>query len=131
PVYNPDLAIGRRNTVLEQMTKYKFISSAECDSGKATPLALNYEVENHNKGLATYFRSHINSYLIRWCKERGLDLYKDGLKIYTTIDSRIQKHAEEALTEHMKALQKKFFAFWKGRTPWRDEEMKEIPNFIE
>ncbi len=131
PVYNPDLAMGRRNTVLEQMKKYNFITAEVCDSIKASPLALNYEVENHNKGLATYFRSHINAYLIKWCKERGLDLYKDGLKIYTTIDSRIQKHAEEAVSEHMAVLQKRFFSFWKGRTPWRDEDMKEIPNFIE
>ncbi len=131
PILNPELSLNRRNTVLDQMSKYEFITEAQCDSVKKIPLSLNYEVENHNKGLATYFRSHINAYLIKWAKDRGLDLYADGLKVYTTIDSRIQKHAEASVNEHMNALQKKFFTFWKGRTPWRDEQMKEIPNFIE
>lgn len=131
PILNPELSLHRRNTVLDQMCKYEFITETQCDSVKKTSLSLNYEVENHNKGLATYFRSHINAYLIKWAKDRGLDLYADGLKVYTTIDSRIQKHAEASVNEHMNTLQKKFFAFWKGRTPWRDEHMKEIPNFIE
>ena len=95
------------------------------------PISLIYEVENHNKGSATYFRSYITRYLMSWCKARGIDLYEDGIKIYTTIDSKIQKYAEDAVTEHMKYLQQKFFSYWKGKTPWRDEEMKEIPYFIE
>jgi len=131
PVLNPELSFNRRNTVLDQMYKYDFITEAQCDSVKKVPLSLNYEVENHNKGLATYFRSHINAYLIKWAKDRGLDLYADGLKVYTTIDSRMQQHAESAVNQHMHTLQNKFFSFWKGRTPWRDEQMKEIPNFIE
>jgi penicillin-binding protein 1A len=131
PVFNPDTALSRRNTVLEQMQKYKYIGATRCRSTKAIPLSLQYEVENHNTGLATYFRSQITPYLLHWCEEKGLDLYADGLKIYTTIDLRMQQHAEAAVGEHMKTLQQKFFAYWKNQTPWRDENMKEIPNFIE
>jgi len=131
PVYNPDNAIVRRNVVLEQMNKYNFITHDQYTALSSQPIGLHYEVENHNKGSATYFRSYITRYLISWCKDRGIDLYEDGIKIYTTIDSRIQKYAEDAMTEHMKYLQSKFFAYWKGKTPWRDEEMKEIPYFIE
>lgn len=131
PVYNPENAIARRNTVLEQLNKYKYISDAQFTTLSAQPIALKYEVENHNKGSATYFRSYITRYLISWCNERGIDLYEDGIKIYTTIDSKIQAYAEASVSEHMKYLQGKFFAYWKGKTPWRDEEFKEIPNFIE
>ncbi|MBC7450631.1 MAG: transglycosylase domain-containing protein [Cytophagales bacterium] len=131
PIYNPDNALIRRNTVLEQMAKYNFITDEQYAVFSKQPIGLVYEVENHNKGSATYFRSYITRYLLSWCKDRGIDLYEDGIKIYTTIDSKIQKYAEDAVAEHMKYLQKKFFNYWKGQTPWRDEEMKEIPFFIE
>lgn len=131
PVYNPDNALIRRNTVLEQLYKYKYISNVQYASLAAEPIGLKYEVENHNKGSATYFRSYITRYLLKWCSERGIDLYEDGIKIYTTIDSKIQAHAEAAVAEHMKYLQNKFFAYWKGKTPWRDESLVEIPRFIE
>ncbi|MFN3403829.1 MAG: penicillin-binding protein 1A [Cytophagaceae bacterium] len=131
PIYNPDTAIGRRNTVLSQMVKYGFLEPARFDSIKQLPITLQYNVENHNKGLATYFRSVITSYLMAWCKERGMDLYSDGLKIYTTLDSRMQKYAEDAVREHMKDQQEKFFAHWKGRNPWADENGKEIKGFID
>ncbi|WP_018343164.1 penicillin-binding protein 1A [Cytophaga aurantiaca] len=131
PIYNPDNALARRNTVLEQLEKYSFISAAQQSSLSSQPLNLKYEVENHNKGSATYFRSYITRYLLRWCADRNIDLYEDGIKIYTTIDSKIQTHAESAVAEHMAYLQSKFFTYWKNKTPWRDEEMKEIPNFIE
>ncbi|MFL5730193.1 MAG: penicillin-binding protein 1A [Cytophagaceae bacterium] len=131
PVYNPEEAFGRRNTVLDQMRKYDYLSAAQFDSLKVIPIKLRYNVENHNQGLATYFRSLSTNFLIAWCKERGLDLYSDGLRIYSTIDSRMQKHAEDAVSEHMKDLQKKFFATWGKRNPWLDEKGKEIPNFIE
>lgn len=130
PVFNPDTALFRRNTVLDQMYKYKYIGATKCKAAQALPLSLQYEVEGHNTGMATYFRSQITPFLLNWCEEKGLDLYADGLKIYTTIDSRLQKHAEASVSEHMKTLQKKFFDYWDGRTPWRDEHMKEIPNFI-
>lgn len=131
PILNPDNALSRRNTVLEQMNKYNYISNDSLALLSKKPIGLKYEVENHNKGSATYFRSYITDYLIKWCREHDIDLYNDGIKIYTTIDSKLQKHAEMAMQEHMKFLQNKFFKYWNGRTPWRDEQMKEIPNFIE
>jgi penicillin-binding protein 1A len=131
PVENPDFAIGRRNTVLDQMEKYGYLTAEQFDSLKKIPIHLRYNVENHNQGLATYFRSLSTNFLIGWCKERGLDLYSDGLRIYSTIDSRMQKYAEDAVAEHMKDLQKKFFQQWGKKNPWLDEKGKEIPNFIE
>jgi penicillin-binding protein 1A len=131
PIYNPDNALSRRNTVLEQLEKYSYISRAQQTLLSSKPIGLKYEVENHHKGSATYFRSYITRYLLSWCNDRNIDLYEDGIKIYTTIDSKIQAHAESAVAEHMSYLQNKFFAYWKNKTPWRDEEMNEIPNFIE
>jgi penicillin-binding protein 1A len=130
PVYNPENSVARRNTVFAQMKKYKYITPNEFDSLRQLPLKLNYKVENHNSGVATYFRSVITSYLMSWSKQRGIDLFADGLKIYTTIDSRMQRYAEEAVAQHMKAEQKKFSDHWKGHNPWTDEKGKEIPNFI-
>ncbi|MBX9853763.1 MAG: transglycosylase domain-containing protein [Cytophagaceae bacterium] len=131
PVLNPENSLGRRNTVLEQMNKYGFLSQNKFDSLKQLPITLKYNVENHNKGLATYFRGAITDSLKVWCKKRGYDLYSDGLKVYCTIDSRMQKYAEEAVTEHMKDQQKKFFAHWKGKSPWIDEDKRVIKGFIE
>jgi penicillin-binding protein 1A len=131
PVLNPANSLERRNVVLDQMQKYNFLSKTETDTLQAKPIELVYEVENHNTGLATYFRSVITDYLLKWCKERGLDLYTDGLRIHTTIDSRIQKHAEAAVLRHMKEQQKIFYNQWKNMTPWRTEDLKEIPNFLE
>lgn len=131
PIYNPENSLSRRNTVLDQLEKYSYISKAQKSVLASKPIGLKYQVENHNNGSATYFRSYITRYLIKWCNDRNIDLYEDGIKIYTTIDSKIQTHAEEALTEHMTYLQNKFFKYWKNKTPWRDEMFKEIPNFIE
>ncbi|MCS6822723.1 MAG: transglycosylase domain-containing protein [Cytophagaceae bacterium] len=131
PILNPENALARRNVVLDQMNKYGFLSDEVADSLKNKPLMLNYLVENHNTGIATYFRSVITEYLNKWCKENGYNLYKDGLKIYTTIDSRMQVYAEEALLQHMRKNQTVFNIQWKDMTPWRDEDMKEIPNYIE
>lgn len=130
PVTNPGNALIRRNTVFSQMKKYNYLSAQQFDSLQKLPIVLKYTVESHNSGFATYFRSVITSYLISWCKERGIDLFSDGLRIYSTIDSRMQKYAEEALAQHMKDEQKKFMAHWKGQNPWTDEKGKEIPNFV-
>jgi penicillin-binding protein 1A len=131
PVLNPDNALERRNVVLDQLYKYNYVTRQTADSIKAQPIQLAYQVENHNTGLATYFRSVITDYLLNWSKERGIDLYTDGLKIYTTIDSRMQQHAEAAVERHMKDEQKLFERQWANTTPWRDEKGKEIPYFIE
>lgn len=131
PVLNPENCKIRRDIVLGQMAKYSFLNEDTAEALKQKPIELHYEVENHNTGSATYFRSFITEYLNKWCKERGYDLYTDGLRIYTTIDSRMQRHAENAVLRHMKENQKIFDQQWKGVTPWRDENMKEIPHFIE
>lgn len=131
PVYNPDNAFFRRNTVLSQMNKYDYIDDLAYDSLKQKPIALEYDVESHIDGPATYFRSVVVWDLLKWCKENGYDLYEDGLKIYTTIDSRLQEYAEQAVKQHMKYQQKLFDDHWEGKNPWRDQEGRELENFIE
>ena len=131
PVYNPEFAKAKRTEVLYNLYKYDRIDEAAYDSLKNADFGLKYNVANHNEGPATYFRSVIRNYLMDWCREHGYDLFADGLKIYTTIDSRMQQYAEEAVAEHMEELQKTFNKHWEGRNPWIDEDGKEIPNFIE
>lgn len=131
PRFNPKNATRRRNTVLGQMAKYGYLTKTDADSMSQLPLVLDYSVENHYDGPATYFRGAVADYLQEWCKDNGYDLYRDGLKIYTTIDSRIQEHAEAAMEEHMRSLQRRFDNHWKGRNPWVDEKDQEIPGFIE
>lgn len=131
PRIHPKNAVKRRNTVLNQMMKYNVISKTEGDSLKKENIVLNYTVEHPNDGMANYFRMVVNNMLKKWCEENGYDLYSDGLKIYTTIDSRVQKWAEEAMNEHMQGLQKTFDRHWKDEIPWRDEKGNVIPNFIE
>lgn len=107
---------GRRNTVLQQMKKYDYITEQQSDSLQALPLTLSFHPENHNDGLAPYFREYLRDvFLKNWCEENlkpdgtKYNIYRDGLKIYTTIDSRMQRYAEEAVAEHLKALQEEFF----------------------
>ncbi|ANQ50004.2 penicillin-binding protein [Flammeovirga sp. MY04] len=131
PVYNPDKAITVRNNVIGQMAKYGFITKEEKEKYIATDLELEYNVENHNKGLAQYFRAEVVKDIRRFCREKGLDLYGDGLKIYSTIDSRIQIKAEAAVKKHMMEQQTLFDEHWKGHgDPWRDREGEVIPNFL-
>jgi len=134
PKINPDKALVRRNTVLEQLEKYKYISKDSLDLLKESPIALNYLVENNSQGNATYFREETKKFLQEWCKEKGYDLYRDGLVVYTTIDSKMQEFAENAVNEHLKEHQRKFFAHWKGRNPWtvKNEEGKyeEVKDFL-
>ncbi len=134
PKRNPERAKVRRNTVLSQMVKYGYLAESEYQTLKDEPVEKmieNYTVENHSKGLATYFRSVVQREMQKWCRENGYDIYRDGLRIHTTIDSRMQAHAEAAMATWMKQLQTKFNAHWKGRNPWIDESYKEIPQFIE
>ena len=123
--YNPrrnyDRAVTRRNVVLKQMVKYNKLSEEAYDSLNKLPVDLSkFQAESHNSGTATYFREFLREQMTDWCKKNkkpdgsNYNLYKDGLKIYTTINSRMQTHAEEAVQEHMKDLQKQFFAHWKG-----------------
>ncbi|MFT6319705.1 MAG: penicillin-binding protein 1A [Granulosicoccus sp.] len=128
PVRNPKNALTRRNTVLAQMKKYKYISSIEFDSLKMLPLEVDYHSENQNQGLATHFREYVRRVAEKdldfYQKEDGskYDLYTDGLKIFTTIDSRMQKYAEESMTSQLAKLQKDFDKHWKGKKPWGDDK---------
>lgn len=131
PKTNYDNSLAKRNEILGKLYRHGYIKSkAALDSLRALPIVLQYKVQNQNEGLATYFRSVIGPELIAWARERGIDLYESGLKIYTTIDSRMQRYAEEAVVEHMSKLQKDFSAHWKGRNPWLDDEWKEIKGFL-
>jgi penicillin-binding protein 1A len=137
PVYNPENSLRRRNTVLAQMRNNDVLTDAEFDSLAALPIELNYSVANQNKGLATYFREIVKADLVKWTKENlksdgtAYDLYGDGLRIYATIDSRMQRYAEESVADHMKTLQAAFYKEMGKRDPWVDGENNVIPNFIE
>lgn len=122
PILHPESAMKRRNLVLNQMYKYGFIDRPTLDSVKQLPLGVeNFGVLNHNAGIARYFREYLRRQMKVWCrthfKSNGApyDVYKDGLKIYTTIDSRMQRYAEEAVREHLgNDLQPAFYEHWKG-----------------
>jgi penicillin-binding protein 1A len=135
PQNNPNNALAKRNEVLYKLYNYKYIKTREeYDSLKDLPLELKYAVQNQNQGLATYFRNVLRNDLMTWCKDHGYDLWDSGLRVYTTIDSRMQKMAEEAMAEHMSRLQEGFIKEWKARNrnPWTDEETGgEIKNFLE
>ena len=129
-VAHPERSRKRRNWVLRQMAKSNYITTAELAQDTAKRIVLHYSVENPSKGLAPYFRAEVVKSLVSWAKETDHDLYADGLKIYTTIDSRMQQYAEKSLAEHMTLQQKWFSQHWKGQLPWRDENGKIIPNFL-
>lgn len=131
PRLNPNNSKKRRNVVLDLMLKHGDITAEQCDSLKKKDIDLDYSVESAYDGQATYFREEIATYLHDWCKENDVDLYTSGLKIYTTIDTRMQKYAEEAAWTQMEQLQKRFNDHWRGMNPWQDERHQEIPNFIE
>lgn len=131
PISNPDNCLKRRNVVLNNMVACGDLSQEECDSLCQLPLNLKYRVENHYDGLALYFREAVADHLRYWCKDNGYDLYNSGLKIYTTIDTRLQKYAEEAAITQMRKIQQNFDAHWGNTEPWRDEYGRVIPNFVE
>ena len=115
PVRNPEGVKNRRNVVLLQMQKADIISENEKVRLQSLPIKLNFKLETHKDGTATYFREYLRDYMKKWVEDNkkpdgsDYDIYKDGLKIYTTIDSRMQLHAEEAVSEHMKNMQEQFF----------------------
>ncbi|SFC95190.1 penicillin-binding protein 1A [Algibacter pectinivorans] len=115
PERNPVGVKNRRNVVLAQMYKYDFITEAVKDSLQKTELDLNYSPESHREGIATYFRGYLDGFMKDWIKNNPKpdgtkwNLYNDGLKIYTTIDSRMQTYAENAVQQHMPKLQAEFF----------------------
>lgn len=131
PISHPENSIKRRNIVLNNMVSRGHLSRVDCDSICKIPLNLNFSVENNYDGHAQYFREAVAKYLQNWCDENKYDLYSSGLKIYTTIDTRMQKYAEEAAAKQMKQVQQRFNSHWGNQEPWRDEAGNIIPNFIE
>ena len=115
PIRRPEITKKRRDLVLMQMAKNNYISEKDKDSLQSIPLELNYTPQSHRQGLATYFRSYLRGFMKDWTennlKKDGskYNLYVDGLKIYTTINSKMQRYAEESVKEHMINLQKEFF----------------------
>ena len=130
PFYNPENAINKKTEILYNLYKYSKISKINFDSLSALGLNLTYKVENQNAGQATYFRTVVKNYLINWAKNNNYDLFSDGLKIYTTIDSKMQYHAENAVAEQMERLQNVFNKHWDGKNPWIDEKGYEIKDFL-
>ncbi|WP_025762260.1 transglycosylase domain-containing protein [Dyadobacter tibetensis] len=138
PLRFPTNALNRRNTVLAQMNKYDYLPREEMVKLQKLPLGMDFTVDSHNTGLAPYFRESMRGYLKSWVKlyneEHGmdLDLYTSGLRIYTSIDSRMQQYQEEAVEEHMRTQQKLFDEHWKGKgDPWRDDSGRELTGFID
>ena len=123
-LYNPnkriELTQQRRNVVLSQMNRYDFISDSLFDTLKSQPIILDFKKASHNEGPAPYLREYLREELKKWCanhtKKDGsnYNAYTDGLKVHTTINSRLQQFAEEAMKLHISSLQKEFYKHWKG-----------------
>lgn len=141
PRINPENSLRRRNTVLTNMYEHRSMLAQRFGdvyiADKSTlerltnkPIKLNFSVESAYDGTALYFRDALKDYISEKCPD--LDVYSDGLKIYTTLDSRMQKYAEKAVHDQMKKVQQNFDAHWRGvGAPWRDEKGNIIPGFIE
>ena len=131
PKIHPENSLRRRNVVLNNMVGKGDLSKASYDSLRSLPIKLDYSVESNYDGQANYFREAVASELRDWCKDNGYDLYTSGLKIYTTIDTKMQKYAEEAARKQMMVVQRNFRNHWGKTNPWQDERHQEIPGFIE
>lgn len=125
PISNMENSMQRRNVVLYQLHNYDYISKELKDSLQALPIVTDYKATNHINGLAPHFREQLRLWLKEWATSHvnpstgePFNIYKDGLKVYTTIDSRMQQHAEDAVHEHLSEWQNEFFKHWKNRDPW-------------
>ncbi len=124
----PDRALKRRNIVFRQMVKYNYLDSARLDSLSRLPIELEYNKISHHQGLAPYFREYLKAELLEWCKSNenedgdNYNLYTSGLKIYTTIDSKLQLYAENAVRQQMTEIQNTFFNHWGKEKPWKGKE---------
>ena len=141
PVRNPNNALSRRNLVLTKMAENGYITQAECDSISLIPIDMShFSIRDHNSGQATYFREFLRGELNDWAKNttradgQPYNIYRDGLRIYTTIDSRMQRYAEEAVREFMGGeLQPMFYKHWKGQknAPFSNVTADEIDHILE
>ncbi|MEJ1240720.1 transglycosylase domain-containing protein [Chryseolinea sp. T2] len=129
PRVYPERAFHRRNVVLSQMVKYNFLPKKSADSLYVKPIDLKINKVSHHMGLAPYFREYLKSELLTWCKNNKksdgnpYNLYTDGLRIYTTINSKLQTYAENAVAEQMTIVQKQFFEHWGKEKPWKGKEV--------
>ncbi|PRY53039.1 penicillin-binding protein 1A [Arcticibacter pallidicorallinus] len=129
PENHPKRALERRNVVLSQMEKYGYLTKDEYTRYSKIPLEIRKgQITEEERG-DSYLRSAVERYLSKWAEDNGYDLYESGLKIYTTIDSRLQKYAEEAVGEQMKILQKRLDNAWGNEEPWRTSDGKVIEDF--
>ena len=141
PIRRPKLVISRRNIVFQQMLRNEMLSQKEVDSLQQLPLKIQFNPQSHREGLATYFRAYLRQFMLNWIEENPkpdgekYNLYLDGLTIYTTLDSRMQTYAENAVREHMSNLQDAFFeqntARWNPTAPFLDLTEKEIERLME
>jgi penicillin-binding protein 1A len=130
PRVYPQRSLERRNVVLSQMAKYGYLKKADYTYYSGLPLNLDLSYVDRSGQGDSYIRRAVEKWLDKWCKQNDYDLYEDGLKIYTTIDSKLQQYAEEAVAEKMKMLQKRFNNLWGNKNPWRDSKGVEIKDFL-
>ena len=141
PIRRPALVISRRNIVFQQMLRNEMLTQKEVDSLQQLPLEIQFNPQSHREGLATYFRAYLRQFMLKWISENPkpdgekYNLYLDGLTIYTTLDSRMQTYAENAVKEHMSNLQDAFFEQntpkWNPTAPFLDLTEKEIERLME
>ncbi|MDP5139500.1 MAG: penicillin-binding protein, partial [Spirosomaceae bacterium] len=133
PIRNPENAVRRRNTVLQLMEVHKYLTTTESEKYRELPLKLNIAEDKTEGSNENYFKSEIVKLVNDWAKSEDMDVdvYRDGLRIYTTIDSRMQDHAVAGLNKHMAMLQKQFDSEWRNDNPWRYESGEEISGYID
>lgn len=136
PISHPENSLKRRNVVLDNMRLHGDLTAMQYDSLKNTSIDVSeFNVEENYDGQAKYFREAVAKYIKKLCSENesleNIDLYNDGLKIYTTLDTRLQKYAEDAARKQMQQVQRNFNSHWRGQQPWQDENHQVIANFIE
>lgn len=131
PIRNPENALIRRNVVLAQMLKEKYLTEGEYTDMAKEPLVLNLNNTDNVSSNDSYLRSAVEKWLASWSEEHDIDIYTAGLKIYTTINSKMQHLAEEAVAGQMKELQRRLENTWEGKEPWRDKSGNVIPEFLE
>ena len=141
PIRRPELVISRRNIVFQQMLRNDMLKQEEVDSLEQLPLNIQFNPQSHREGLATYFRAYLRQFMLNWIQDNPkadgekYNLYLDGLKIYTTLDSRMQTYAENAVKEHMSNLQDAFFEQntpkWNPTAPFLDLSEKEVERLMD
>ena len=140
PIRRPELVTSRRNIVFQQMLRNEMLTQKEVDSLQQLPLQIQFNPQSHREGLATYFRAYLRQFMLNWIQDNPkpdgekYNLYLDGLTIYTTLDSKMQTYAENAVKEHMSNLQDAFFEQntpkWNPTAPFLDLTEKEVEKLM-